>query len=1351
MFSRSSTRSLLRTALAGNSQIISPLSLTIWQYHDQQKQMQTSPILARFLVCKASRMKNKEEKKESDLVYSSLSKPEENSENSLDTIGSVSPFEHKLILEKSHWIDTAKSSKGFLNNVVDSSKFYSELCDFQRFTQIKYENVNLECIMYNDLKRYAEDFWNYYSAEPVINDDYSKIPRLNAMIEYMGEAAKDDKFTYILSHSFLQMVSQYILLARFIEANLHCFIPELKELAELKFVDLTSLLGYMKNRITDWNNTLENSHDKNEEYLILTIKASRYKQLREILLQLDLDIDILTKLVESDVLTTALDIITKGNNVKLTNKIPLPPTEKKHTTTTNSYKQMPDWLHLERHVNEITFLKSKIGGNFDKKDRVMKKIDELMEEILEHENAYDGEINENSFLKLRSKLKEFTVNNADDCLQVLDTVIVNQDAFTKFENFLHKLNPVSSLDKQTASENNQLLPTNSKIPEILQQNCNSVSTSDKRAINSNEKQHETKESSCSYKQIPDWLTFEEHVNEIQFLKKIVGNFDDKEKVMNRCDEIMRELTLNNRYSEVNLNSFLKFRIKLKEFCINNDVSCLQILDTVILNRDAFEKFETYKKEKNAQNVQTIESQLSDFEEELITLRSLLGVSSFGEVDAEKVVAVLDEAIKTHFMDSYGKKEETCSPVSNVFLFIRLRVRLEKLFSFNGNNTEALDRLVLKESVHKVTRDQAKDKTENFKNVCRTKSTDPMRKTDTPKKLVPEDEESRTTLSSKAVHGSPSQTQEQVFDMNKLKKYLKYAKLQEDSKIRQEEAYDWSVDQLKSKDWKVVGSKIENGQKYYILSDKNRREPARYKNILKVSAILILSLFGVNLCFDKSNQEEDSSTIRETLTCNNEVLDNARGETENEIEIENTNTNVLSSLRQLIGASLAARPLISIVGTTGVGKSQFSIELAKCINGEIINADSMQVYRGVDIVTNKHPVKERQGIPHHLIDYVSWKEEYFIHRFNTEAINAINDIHNRNKIPIVVGGTHYYLQTLLFKNKTMEGRKERELSQQELDILDGPTDTLFQTLQSIDPTIACKFHPQDHRKLRRALEIWFTTGVKPSIIYHEQKLNELKESSLKYNTIVFWLYSDMPELYKRLDARVDTMMQTGAIEEIKALYQSYKAAKCDCSSGIYQVIGFKEFLPWLETESTDVKVLDSAFNDGVERMKTRTRQYAKYQVKWIQKTLSLELQKEAKFDFINGGKLCILDATDLTQWDQNVRDHGIRITKQFLNYGSKKIETVAPQNLEHLMSNDEKHLKSNKKLGAESNWKHFQCDICKDKSGRPLVAVGEENWNLHLNSRKHRRQLHSLEKKKHVEEMIRLRKENGALNERKMGL
>ncbi|KAM9905244.1 hypothetical protein OXX79_002280 [Metschnikowia pulcherrima] len=433
-------------------------------------------------------------------------------------------------------------------------------------------------------------------------------------------------------------------------------------------------------------------------------------------------------------------------------------------------------------------------------------------------------------------------------------------------------------------------------------------------------------------------------------------------------------------------------------------------------------------------------------------------------------------------------------------------------------------------------------------------------------------------------------------------------------------------------------------------------------------------------------------------------------------------------------------VVTIVGTTGVGKSQYSIELAKSINGEIINADSMQVYRGAPIITNKHPFSEREGIKHHVMDHIPWSEEYFIHRYSAEAVSAIEDIHARGKTPIIIGGTHYYLQNLLFKNKTIGEKEEKDqlrpLSSEQQALLDGPVDAIFKALTDVDPVISEKFHPKDTRKLRRALEIYYTTGQRPSEMYKEQKLDELEDTSLKYNTLLFWIYCDSEVLKERLDKRVDCMMQTGALDEIRELNNFYESQTPtpDMTTGIWQVIGYKEFRPWLTDGQKDVKL----FEEGVERMKIRTRQYAKYQVKWIKKLLGVELNKEARFKFKYGGKIYLLDATNLNQWATNVRERGLAITEQFLNNGPLGVtEPLAPKNLESILPTSEfyEEFNSNKTLKAVDNWKHFECSVCRDSEGKPLVAVGEDNWQVHQNSRRHKKQLSYNAKKRKHEEMI----------------
>ncbi|KAG7828354.1 hypothetical protein KL920_003491 [Ogataea angusta] len=256
-------------------------------------------------------------------------------------------------------------------------------------------------------------------------------------------------------------------------------------------------------------------------------------------------------------------------------------------------------------------------------------------------------------------------------------------------------------------------------------------------------------------------------------------------------------------------------------------------------------------------------------------------------------------------------------------------------------------------------------------------------------------------------------------------------------------------------------------------------------------------------------------------------------------------------------------VISIIGTTGVGKSQFAVELARAVDGEIVNADSMQMYRGLDQITNKHPVAERKGVPHHVMDHTPWDTEYYIHRFKQEAMAAIADIHSRGKTAILVGGTHYYLQSLLFLNKTLDTATAEQLTDAERAVLDGQPDEVFRTLQQKDPVVAQKFHPNDHRRVRRALEIYFATKQRTSDLYRSQQQQAV--SALRYQMLFFWLYARQDVLDERLDSRVDKMLQQGALAEIREMhaFRSRTEPTMELHRGVWQVIGYKEFLPYLE--------------------------------------------------------------------------------------------------------------------------------------------------------------------------------------------
>lgn len=469
-----------------------------------------------------------------------------------------------------------------------------------------------------------------------------------------------------------------------------------------------------------------------------------------------------------------------------------------------------------------------------------------------------------------------------------------------------------------------------------------------------------------------------------------------------------------------------------------------------------------------------------------------------------------------------------------------------------------------------------------------------------------------------------------------------------------------------------------------------------------------------------------------------------------------------------------KKIITIIGTTGVGKSQLSIEIAKKYNGEIINADSMQMYKGLDNITNKHPIVERDGVVHHIMNHIDWNDQYYIHRFKNECSLTFNDIWDRGKIPILVGGTHYYLQSVLFDNKTVENDKEdvvdevgevdySKLKDEERLILESEDSGLiFDKLKEVDPKISEKFHPNDKRRIKRALEIYFSTGQCASSIYEKQrkKMDDVG-TSLKYNTLFFWIYSNKVELDKRLDLRVNKMMLDGGIQELIDLFEYYEKNQIeDLEVGVWQVIGFKEFLPYLkdeeclanlkrinDIEDDDERIAninelinqDDKFKVCCDEMKLRTRRYAKKQIKWIKNLLGPELKEEEKNGFVKFGKIYVLNATQLKDWEENVKLRGFSIMDNFIKnngYVNDFIDHVPDELKEENLINNERITSLNK----TENWKYYTCNVCVDKmTNNPLIYVGKQ-WELHLNSKKHKFNLNRGKKKREYEEWLKKNKD-----------
>lgn len=292
-------------------------------------------------------------------------------------------------------------------------------------------------------------------------------------------------------------------------------------------------------------------------------------------------------------------------------------------------------------------------------------------------------------------------------------------------------------------------------------------------------------------------------------------------------------------------------------------------------------------------------------------------------------------------------------------------------------------------------------------------------------------------------------------------------------------------------------------------------------------------------------------------------------------------------------------VIAIVGPTAVGKTSLSIELAKQFNGEIISGDSMQVYRGLDIGTAKVTAEEMEGIPHHLIDVRDVDESYSAADFQKAARKAIQEISDRGKLPIIVGGTGLYIQSLLWDYKLgNEGELEDDSLRAKYEAFaeENGNLALWEKLQLTDPLAAEKIHCNNRKKMIRALEVFELTGH--SILEPKEQPKEL------YDSFLIGLNTDRSILYQRINQRVDLMVEQGLLAEAKNLAKNPTVQAA-------QGIGYKEFFPYLSGGSS----LEAA----LEEVKLHSRRYAKRQLTWFRNRMSVRwydlIQQPKKIDEI----------------------------------------------------------------------------------------------------------------------------------------
>ncbi|KAG9035288.1 hypothetical protein FRB95_011583 [Tulasnella sp. JGI-2019a] len=488
-----------------------------------------------------------------------------------------------------------------------------------------------------------------------------------------------------------------------------------------------------------------------------------------------------------------------------------------------------------------------------------------------------------------------------------------------------------------------------------------------------------------------------------------------------------------------------------------------------------------------------------------------------------------------------------------------------------------------------------------------------------------------------------------------------------------------------------------------------------------------------------------------------------------------------------------QPLVCVIGTTGTGKSQLAVDLALALSqgsktaiapqpwngGIVINSDAMQVYEDLDIVTNKVTGEEMKGVDHRLLGIRKPGEEYFVSQWVKDAIVEIDRCHEENKVPIIAGGTAYWVQHLIFPNRLVS-LSDSEASEQAqeastgvlssdlamaisllppklLDLLNHLPDRanadscppelafdLHSLLSQLDPSTGSRWHWKDTRKVLRSLEIIRDTGQRASDVMLQQ---DEVAGKPRYPTLIFWLYARSERLNPRLDDRVDKMVQKGLLHEISTAREralgtgvndrASRTSPIDYTQGIYQTIGFKEFDEYLSASDPPEKLLQQC----LEKMKHSTRKYAQRQVKWIQHKLLPAVKSQS--DANTGTSIYLLDATELESWQEHVFDEAQDILGDFLNQRPLKDPRGVSESAFEMLGGDVAVLGG--AAGVLVSRKRVICTACTDDPLRPVMIEEGKEWQSHAKSRAHR---HRAGRERRIEQQMEAREEKR--RERAMG-
>lgn len=308
--------------------------------------------------------------------------------------------------------------------------------------------------------------------------------------------------------------------------------------------------------------------------------------------------------------------------------------------------------------------------------------------------------------------------------------------------------------------------------------------------------------------------------------------------------------------------------------------------------------------------------------------------------------------------------------------------------------------------------------------------------------------------------------------------------------------------------------------------------------------------------------------------------------------------------------MTKKPMIVLTGPTAVGKTELSISLAKKINGSIISADSMQVYKYMDIGSAKITKEEMCGVKHYLVDELMPEEEFNIYRFKEMALKALEEIYAEGKIPIIVGGTGFYIQGLLYDIDFSETAADEAYRKEMEDYArENGVHALHELLREVDPESCDAIHENNVKRVIRALEYYHQTGQK--ISDHNKKEREKKSP---YNFAYFVLNDIRENLYARIDKRVDLMVEKGLVDEVKRLKNMGYTPDMVSMQGL----GYKEILWYLDNRCT--------LNEAVETIKQETRHFAKRQLTWFRREKEVVWIDKDKFDYDNNRILDFISNT-----------------------------------------------------------------------------------------------------------------------------